>query len=729
MPFFRILILFSILGLAGCQYQPPWGLKGPHNLSGPIKQIVVDKNDSQKLYACAENGGLWVIQDYTDENSRWRAISDNLENLQIRGFDVSSRNPELLVLGNGFGNIHLSYDAGQEWIKLGKGGFGYIRKIAIDDALGSILHFYVAASSGLYKVEVRGTGPNELLFIDTISRIEILDFVIDRKSENVRYYAARNEGVFRSVSYGNSWQLIKSISSSNMIKLAVPPSDGTMVIKERDTLHIGNQTVSSFNIKRIITGQRGGNSDIGYRNPFGGRRGDWCHAIAVDPENSDRIVTGVNWYNYSDDGGLTWVRDSEGCHEDPHHILFNGEDILMATDGGIYSVDISAEGTVQCNDLNNGLATYQFYRVGVNNNNAVGNIDHNGIKYTRNLNDTKPTWENVTRSGYGNNGLENDFVYKDIKDPDRFFVLFQSQDLLRLKLPYDANSNDLYVLSDPNNFLNPFSGYSNSRACTKNGVSYTNCNQFYNGLNYPLGTIAQDPRPESNTMLASTFASADNRIDSLDVFQIKLSRNSDRDPTGGSPGNCGDTNGRTFCYTPAVSNFSTWKVNHDNGNVPIVSLAFSRLNNGKVYALDESGKVLMKNDVNDNGEQWNEQGHIGIGPGELMRELVVDWHDEDCLMAVSHDAIYRSTDAGQSWANMNFIVPERSKINSICQHDKNSRYFYIGTDRGVFQSKNIGRSWTRFGKYLPNATVMQVFMENEFLYAVTFGRGLWRVQF
>jgi hypothetical protein len=49
-----------------------------------------------------------------------------------------------------------------------------------------------------------------------------------------------------------------------------------------------------------------------------------------------------------------------------------------------------------------------------------------------------------------------------------------------------------------------------------------------------------------------------------------------------------------------------------------------------------------------------------------------------------------------------------------------------GTERGVYFSTNSGDSWSLFCEGLPNAPTMQVFVESNYLYAVTFGRGLWR---
>ncbi len=135
------------------------------------------------MYAATENGGVWVLSNYTDENSIWRPLTDKLENLQTRGFDVSQRDPNTMVMGNGLGNLHFSKDGGLSWSKINIPSLGYIRKIAIEDVLGTILIFNVASEKGLYKIEVRGNGQSPIIRPETILNQEVLDFVIHRNSE------------------------------------------------------------------------------------------------------------------------------------------------------------------------------------------------------------------------------------------------------------------------------------------------------------------------------------------------------------------------------------------------------------------------------------------------------------------------------------------------------------------------------------------------------------------
>lgn len=717
-----ITIILLALILTNCRSIYNWKPKGPFNLSGPVKQIIVDKNNSNKLFAATENGGVWVNENYTAANNSWKPITDQLENLQTRGFDVSERFPDKMIVGNGLGNLHISYDAGENWRKLGSFNYKYIRKIAIDDVLGSILIFNVASQKGLYKVEVRGEGENPLILMDTISNAEVLDFVIDKNSKNVRYYSARNEGVYKSIDYGNNWKKVLPVDSTlnEMIKIAQPHEDGTVLFKVDRKLFLGNNNsnvVTSINFPdNYFLG-----SDVGYRNTFGGRKGDWDNAVAIHPNDSKMLFVGMDKLGFSRNQGEDWSNIYPG-HEDLMDIKFINDDVLVANDGGIfklrkgpnnpYDFKNSSGNLLQPFPLNNGLNTYQFYRTAVNGNIAVGNADHNGIKFTQNLNSESPIWENVNarNRGYGNNGLENDFIQKDIKNPNRVFVAYRDRSLVRLNIPYSSSiSNDITEFHDSIMPVRPFTRFVDDSICNKNGIEFKNCNQYYNNLNYAIGTFAQDPKEGSSTMLLSAFNSNNRIINEQDEFYIKITKNGNLDGNAVKP---------------------TWTESHNNGNKPIVSIAYAtktpvKSKNSKAYALDESGKFLINTNVDNNGI-WQVKGNISLNIDEVMRQLIVNKNNTENLFAISHQRIFKSTNEGASWRAHNFSVSAINKINSITQHHKDIETYFVATDIGVYYTENSGDSWSKFGKKLPNATVMQIFTEGKYLYAVTFGRGLWR---
>ncbi|MES2777454.1 MAG: hypothetical protein V4722_24960 [Bacteroidota bacterium] len=97
---------------------------------------------------------------------------------------------------------------------------------------------------------------------------------------------------------------------------------------------------------------------------------------------------------------------------------------------------------------------------------------------------------------------------------------------------------------------------------------------------------------------------------------------------------------------------------------------------------------------------------------------------------VAGEKVYRSTNAGVSWTNMSLNLPN-IPIHCILFEDNNNApggAIYVGTEMGVYYRDNVLGIWLPFGQYLPNSPVtdlkMVVFGGTKYLYASTFGRGM-----
>lgn len=726
-----ILIVISIC-MYGCKTKIyTWNPKGPvstnqQSISGPVKQIIIDRNNTSKLYAATENGGVWVIEDYKNENSRWNPITDTLENLQTRGFDVFKHNSQMLAMGNGLGFIHISYDGGSSWKKIEHHNFEYIRKLYFDYHIGTVPHLKVASSNGLFTINLQSFRSSGQVNIDT-TRLdisspsdEILDYFIDEYSDNgeIRYAAVRGQGVYRSGDFGSNWKLIQSLNSNNLIKFGLSSQDGRVVFKQDSSIYYASNTSSQFDIVnlpiRTINGTLDddaiGNSDVGYRNFFGGTRGDWCHAIAIDPNNSDRLIAGITGYYITQNLENSWISRNynsrnpfnHNCgHEDPHHLIFNGSDVLVANDGGVYVANFDENG-LSCRSLNRGFNTLQFYRVGVKGLGATGNADHNGIWFTNSILAEKPNWNKINGRPFGNNSLEDDFVFRDRHQEYRFYFLFRNQHLNVLDFAFNGNSHSVNMHSNPNSPVRPFSRYRTN-------------NSRFNRLNYPVKTIAQHPDDRLELLLLSTHAAAGNN-GTQSNYSIK--RTTDVDATGAIPNDCGDTRGSTWCDS-IPTNYSNWDVIYDSGNIPIVGIEFSE--NGDAYALDEDGNFILSQDILAPNPTWTAVSSMPLLANEDARQFVFN-HSNNDIYAMSHQKLYWFKAGDNSWEEIDFPLLNSNKLNSIVVH---KNILYVATDRGVFTANPHGTK--RFGVDLPNAPIMQLFVENEILYAVSFGRGLWSV--
>jgi photosystem II stability/assembly factor-like uncharacterized protein len=89
--------------------------------------------------------------------------------------------------------------------------------------------------------------------------------------------------------------------------------------------------------------------------------------------------------------------------------------------------------------------------------------------------------------------------------------------------------------------------------------------------------------------------------------------------------------------------------------------------------------------------------------------------------------VYESTDAGQSWENISYNLPN-VPVNTVVVDDQSfNKIVYIGTDLGVYYTYSGLGEWVYYGDALPNAIVneLEIHEETRMLYAATYGRGIW----
>ena len=728
---FKLLAKVSVVLVVctGCTYRYHWVSLGPFETSGAIRHIMVDPANSNRLYAAAENGGVWVLDDVNETDAGWRPLSDQLENLQMRGIAKSSLDANYIVTANALGYVYHTTNHGQTWERVTNQNFGYVHRILIHEesatiSVGSppkLVHarvtlLWLAARTGLYRIRLIDHRFEDIVELwpanDATRPKDVLDVVRDPSDPTILFIGVRNSGVWSTINGGESWSLSADWatfgdSNSQMIKLAA--NDSRVVAKLGRNVIINDIAgdSSSWVSTTPVEWNDSGGSDIGYRGNYSGRPGEWTHAIAIHPSDADTLVAGQLLLFLSTDGGVSWQPISGG-HEDTQSLTFSpgGDRLYIANDGGVFQFLMSDASLI---GLNKRLTTIQFYRVGINGAVAVGNADHQGIRGTANINASPPQWTRVS-SVFGNNGLENDFVVADPHTPNRFFVEFQEQFLLRLRFPF-RNQQDLLPFEPPGSPLRPF------KAIAAN-------NAVNNQLNYPVGTVAFDPREDSNIILTAAHEALNTS------FSIRMTRNGNANPAGG-PNNCGDSgpgSGSTFCFNPPITGSANWALSYGPVPTPIVSIAFSPTEARKVYALDQAGSIIIKDDIDDDSTPWRPAGNFTIGSGDAARQVMADIATPDKLYAMSHRQFMVSNDGGTTWAQRGQNSLPAEKFNCIAAHPTKSNLLYIATDTSVLASSDGGSTWKAIDGLLPNAPVMQVFTDGSYLYAVTFGRGLWRAK-
>lgn len=91
--------------------------------------------------------------------------------------------------------------------------------------------------------------------------------------------------------------------------------------------------------------------------------------------------------------------------------------------------------------------------------------------------------------------------------------------------------------------------------------------------------------------------------------------------------------------------------------------------------------------------------------------------------------VYSSTNAGDTWTNMSGALPNLP-VHVIKFQDQGSNnnnfQVYIGTDIGVHYRSNSLTNWAFFSNGLPRVMVTDLELNGTYIYAGTYGRGIWR---
>lgn len=161
-------------------------------------------------------------------------------------------------------------------------------------------------------------------------------------------------------------------------------------------------------------------------------------------------------------------------------------------------------------------------------------------------------------------------------------------------------------------------------------------------------------------------------------------------------------------------------------------------NPDRMYAAD--GLVIqMSTNVNAASPTWSTVSggaNYPTGANMFITGMVVNPDNStelwiSCSGYNSGQKVYRTTDAGATWQNMSGSLPN-IPVHCIVFEDNNAApagAVYIGTEMGVFYRDNTMSNWVPFGNDLPNSPVtdLKIFYgATRYLYASTFGRGIWR---
>jgi photosystem II stability/assembly factor-like uncharacterized protein len=696
---------------------------GPSVGGGRVAAVAGVSGDRSVYYVGAAAGGVWKTADGGDS---WDAVFKDQPTASIGAIALAPSNPNVVWVGTGEGNprndvvdgrgVFMSPDAGRSWQFMGLGDVGQIARIVIDPAdpdvvlVAALGHVWAPnPERGVFRTTDGGKNWQKVLFVNDTTGAADLVMVPGNPRvlfaglwQFVRYpwelvSGGAGSGIYRSTDGGLTWQRLKEGLPTGLlgrIALGVGPTNPSHVYALIETKQ----------------GMLWDSKDQGDHwtkvSDFHGlsARPFYFSLLHVSPVDDRRVFFSSYLLLRSEDGGKTTTPIDRGVHVD-HHALWidpqNPERMIQGNDGGVY---VTENGAKSWRYLNN-LPIEQFYMV------SAGNSD-SPYMLCGGLQDNN-AWcgpsSNVAGGGGGGGGAGGGL------NGAEWFTVAGGDGEYAVLAPSDTST--LYVDSQNGNVtrVDWKTGLVRSIRPYLSGVSEMKPADLKYRFNWTT-PIAVSPRDANTVYLGGNvvFKSTDGG-DHWTTISPDLTRNDKaKQMTSGGP------------IEYDISGAESY------GTILTVNLAPGDSN--VIWAGTDDGLVQL---TRDGGKTWSNVAgrfpgvkdlegrvyQIGVSPFDAGAAYVaIDRHQLDDRRPY----VYKTTDYGKTWTDIGKGLPQDVPARVVRENPNLRGFLVLGSDAGVWYSRDGGASWKPLKADFPTAPVydVQFVTRTHDLVIATHGRGL-----
>ena len=684
-------------------------------VSGRVTAIAVHPTNSSIVYVGTANGGVYRSMDGGDN---WTAIFDDAQSLSIGSLALAPSSPSTLYVGTGEGNLAYDCYFGVGLYRIDNadvspslvgpinptGIFSYrsISKILVSDLDPAVI--FVSTTFGYGgSVSVdpgnkpmglfRSTNATDAVGSVGFTKLQVTslnggnniisDMVMSPGAPTniicaVMGAISGQGGIYRTTNALDPVPIFTNVyplnQTNNRVSLAI------CRIRAKDFVYAGIANNTPHIIKSVDDGMSWASVAGDYN--FCDNQCTYDMSLALSPTDPKRLYVGGsagnNIFQYSSDGGSTFIISNINLHADVHAIAIAPSAtniIYLGSDGGIFK---STTGGISWASKNTaGFSATQFESIAlhpIDTKFSIGGTQDNGtIMY-------KPDGT-FYRVDYGDGGYAViDQNATNTSNVSMYHTYYNGGSFLGMaRVDLVANASD-------GNWV--FYGCSGN--VSANGINCGDPVMFYAPL------VAGPGNP--NTIYYCTD---------------RLYRSTDK-----------GVNFTVVSQAPIIS------------SIPISSAAISPLDdnfrilglkNGKVFGT-ASGSSILK-DITPAGASSNPVGRVFFDP--LHKSTVYICYSGFGLAPGNH--IWKATNFSRviqgaipSWVASGNGIPD-VPINSFAIDPVNTEILYAGTDIGVYCSIDGGANWSSFSDGLPIVSVfdMAVHPISRNLRIATHGRGLY----
>lgn len=667
-----------------------WESVGPENIGGRVTAITSTPGGTT-VYLGSANGGVFKS---VDSGANWAPVTDAYSFFSVGALAIHPSEPEVVYCGTGEANASVdSYDGnglwrtsngGVTWQSLGLAGVGRIGAVAIDPnntnhlLVGAVgRQFSTGPDRGLYQSFNRGLSWTRTLFVndstgvcDVVFNPQHPETVFAATWERVRRYTYRRAygpgcGVWRSVDGGTNWTRLAG---------GLPAPNENV---GRIALAVAPSQPSTV-YAQIITGALSGYVGQGlYRSTDGGTT--WL-----------KRDVGATFRNSF--GGFGWYFGELAVNPvNPDELWTCGQTLLKSSDGGASFSDVT----------------------------GVAHVDHHALW----IDPSQPSRMYLGNDGgfyfaLGGSwdkslGLPISQFYAgsvDKNNPAKILGGTQDNNTLKTELgPSSWNAilggDGFYCLTDHSNTNIVFAEWqfccdrSGIRRSTNNGSGLATVSGFVNTDRYNWSTpIVMSPRDHNFLLVGShrVYRSTNNGVN----------------------------------FTPVSGDLTTNPVSAVVFGT-ISTLDISGVVDSVCYAGTDDGRVWRSVD---RGTSWT---NISAGlPLRSVTRVTADRFNSQVVYVtlsgfgqdehLSH--VYRSADRGNTWQSIAGNLPD-VPANDLVVDGLDPNTLYVGTDLGVFITRNLGGTWWGLGIGMPLQTIfdLEYHAASRQLFAFTHGRSAYKL--
>ncbi len=665
---------------------------------GRVEAAAADPGDADVMYVGGDNGGVWKTATWRNTPElntppTWLALSDDQRSLDFSGYHplvVHPANHNLIlavVSGTGAGMLK-STNGALSWQLFGNDVFegATLGSVAVDPTNTQTIYVSVwngGPGGGVYRSLDGGLNwENKTAF----HAGDASDVIVAKWHPHVLFAGLTagaagktgTAGVYATTDGGDHWQVSAfqfPFLLRDTIRLESAAKTGVLYCALFENTLEGDTIVG-----RYMTANAGQLWQPLSPTPGDPELRSWHVVLAVDSRNADHVLVNDAYALYeSTDGGQSWLRIDESIGDDWVNASFDADDqVVFTADRNLYRYDPRSKGWVS---QEGNLQLTEFWNIALDpqNPDAIYGIAQDqvtGLKF-----DAYNPWTYMDGAG-GEVGK----ILVDPTDSDRLYVYNPTDPANMVRRSLDGGQSWSTILGE--------------LIATLVGEKPPDFKYYYWLGRAVQRSFVLDPSQPTRMLVATGYiletTDASGATPSWSVFSDVLS------PSG--------TESDTY----------------------ITALAIAPSASETVYAATADGHVWV---TDDNGGSWGERddGLFGASAGRIV-DLDIDPTVPTRAFAVTtgQGGIWLLSQQGSKlvWQNVSGDFPTNLGATSLFV---DWRYvvpsLYVGTDRGVYHSVDVGKHWKRFGLDMPNTLVtdLKAILPLNVLAAATFGRGAWEI--